>query len=169
MRRFEPTILSHIDIFLQQLEESAKSAEAVNMTDRCKRLGSDIISQLGFGRSLNMQTDEKNRFIAKGLEFGNHRVNIYIQFPMLEWISPEILLSPLLRVLEAKYFHTLQGLIKQRLAEGTHEKEDLISFVAEAQGDDLGTRMSEVDLWTEGIFLFPAGSYSYDYLMRADQ
>jgi cytochrome P450 len=65
MREFEPLMLGHIDTFVQELAKTCKDqASVVDMTDRCKFLGLDIIAQLGFGTALDLQTSTRNRFIS---------------------------------------------------------------------------------------------------------
>lgn len=49
MRAFEPTMLEQVDIFIEQLLASAHDCSPVNMTERCKWLGMDIVGLLAFG------------------------------------------------------------------------------------------------------------------------
>ena len=49
MRTFEPRMSEQIDIFLQLLLTSCRSGSVVNMTERCQRLGVDIVGLLSFG------------------------------------------------------------------------------------------------------------------------
>ena len=84
MREFEPVMNTHINTFVRELVNASKSpATVVDMTERCKWLGIDIIGELGSGTNLELQTDKKNRFMVDGLEMSNFRTNLYIQFPLL--------------------------------------------------------------------------------------
>ncbi|KAL9067836.1 MAG: hypothetical protein Q9157_006684, partial [Trypethelium eluteriae] len=157
MRRFEPTMIKEIDIFLKQLAEVHKSKAATNMTERCKRLGMDIIGQLGFGTSLELQTDSKNRFTIKGMAGGNYRNNVYIQFPMAKYLGIEVLLYPFFYAIRMRYYFLLKRLVAGRLAEGKHARADLFSFVVGAKDPESGERIRMSELWSEATFFFPAG------------
>jgi cytochrome P450 len=66
VRFFEPTILRHIDIFVQKLgnacDQSMKGiwSTPVNMTQRCRHLGYDVMGEFGFGQSFELQKNQKN-------------------------------------------------------------------------------------------------------------
>lgn len=62
MRTLESTLSSPVDIFLRQL--LASPSDPVNITDRTKRLGVDIVGHLSFSYDLRLQTDEANRFLV---------------------------------------------------------------------------------------------------------
>jgi cytochrome P450 len=132
MRKFEPDMTEEINIFLLQLVKSSSNhSKAVDMTKACQYLGFDIIGRLGFGTALALQTDEKNRFMSKGLETSNYRSNIYMQFPLLKKIGMEVLLYPFILTRQMKYYAALKDIIVARRAEGKDAKRDLYSFVAD--------------------------------------
>ncbi|KAF2826296.1 para-aminobenzoate synthase [Ophiobolus disseminans] len=130
---------------------------AVNMGDRCKWLGLDIIGSLGFGTNLNLQESRKNRFIVHGLETSNFRINLYIQFPLLKKIGMEPILFPYIATSQMKYYKTLRDLIVARRKEDKHARKDLYSFVADLKDSETGEKTRLRDLWTEAAFFIPAG------------
>jgi hypothetical protein len=161
MRGFEPILLTHIGVFLKLLLRASRAGEPSNMSDRCKRLGLEVIGKFGFGYDLKVQTEETNAFIVKGLEGGSYRNNVYIQAPGVQWMGVEFLFPALYR-LRIKYFFLLKRLVKERLAEGKDAREDLFSYVVDAKDPDTGTKIRMSELWSEATFFFPAGtSLSY--------
>lgn len=159
MRQFEPIMMEHVNIFLKQLLKYSSAGEPVNMTDRCKRLGMDIIGRFGFGYSLNLQTEDTNYFVLPGMAGGSYRNNIYIQAPIVKWMGVEAYLLPSLYSLRMKYFFLLKRLVKARLNEGKDAKEDLFSYVMDAKDPETGTKYRLSELWSEATFFFPAGRF----------
>lgn len=85
MHKFEPMMMGHINVFVKQL---LKSEGPINVTDYCKRLGVDIISHLGFGASLNLQTDPRNRWMIPRMTNVNFRAGYNMQLPALYYLPP---------------------------------------------------------------------------------
>jgi cytochrome P450 len=167
MREFEPIMLKHVDKFVELLVDSCQgNRRIVDMTERCKYLGFDIIGELGFGTDLALQTSPKHRFILPGMETSNFRVNLYIQFPLLKKSGMEILLYPFILTSQLKYYRLLRDLIIARKAEGKHDKPDLYSFVADIKDPETGASMRLRDLWTEAAFFMPAGKKSSPCVLR---
>ncbi|KAF1959963.1 cytochrome P450 monooxygenase-like protein [Byssothecium circinans] len=156
MRNFEPIILEHVHIFLQQLLKASRANEPVNLTDRCKRLGTDIIARFGFGYRLNMQTDPANDFVLPGLAGVSYKSNVYIQAPMMMW-SGLGFFFPRLYALKLKYLFLLKKMVKDRLKEGKEAKEDLFSYMMDAKDPETGVKISLAELVSEATFFFPAG------------
>ncbi|KAM7184614.1 Cytochrome P450 [Naviculisporaceae sp. PSN 640] len=162
MRAFEPTMMSQIDIFLQRLVSVCANGESipsvpVNMTERCKRLGIDIVGLLAFGYKLNTQTDSKYHFILRGLSAGNYKSNSFMQFPLLKKLKLDSLLHVLSMAQRKRYLRMMETMISQRLAQDTHAQNDLYSFVAHDIDTGGGGGIRVGQLWTEALFFFPAG------------
>lgn len=149
-RQFEPTMLEQIDIFLGQLLASSRAGKAVDMTERTKRLGMDIVGLLAFGFPLHIQTQAENRFMLRGLSVGSYQNNCFMQWPLLKKLGLHNLVGLLGRKQREKYRAILQHMIKTRLAEDPHAHHDLYSVTV-----DSGIDLSE--LWSEALFFFPAG------------
>lgn len=159
IRRFEPTMMEQIDLFIKLLAETGTSGEVANMTERCKRLGMDVIGHFGFGSALDLQTDSQNRFMIRGMAAGNYRNNTYIQFPGAKYFGIDFLMLPFLYEIRMKYFGVLKKMTTARLAEGKNAREDLFSFVVDAKDPDTGVGLRLSELWSEATFLFPAGMF----------
>jgi cytochrome P450 len=163
LRNFEPILLSHVDVFLKVLLHASQASKPANMSDRCKRLGLEVMGKFSFGYNLKVQTEETNSFIVKGLEGGGYRNNIYIQAPGVRWLGVELMFKILfLRLfkLRMQYYYWLRGVVKQRLTEGEEAtgREDFFSYVVNAKDPETGTTMSITELCSEATFFFPAGT-----------
>jgi cytochrome P450 len=157
IRRFEPTMISQIDIYLKRLRESAQSHNTVNMTMACKYLALDISSLFGFGFSLELQTNAQNRFITEGMEAGMFRTNIHMQYPLSKYLGVDAFLLPFLFSIKERYKSALKSMIARRLAIGKHAREDLFSFVTGFKDPETGEEISQNDLFAEAEFFLPAG------------
>lgn len=157
MRQFEPLMLEHVKIFLQHLLKASRKKEPVNMSDRSKRLGTDIIGRFGFGYFLNLQTEETNSFVIPGLTGASYKNNVYIQAPMVRYFGLQFFF-PKLYALRMKYYFLLKKMVKDRLAEGQTAKEDLFSYVMDAKDPETGTKI-RLELVSEATFFFPAGKF----------
>lgn len=166
MRDFEPTMKEQVDIFLGQLLQSAQSSTPVDMSDRCKRLGMDIVGFLSFGFALNMQTEPTYRFIIRGTNTGGYRSHCYMQFPALKELGIHYLLLILGLPQRLKYIKMLQHMISTRLSEEKHARNDLYSFVAD-HIDNSADGITTSELWSEALFFFPAGQCSASLMLAA--
>ncbi|KAI0836926.1 benzoate 4-monooxygenase cytochrome P450 [Hypoxylon sp. FL0890] len=159
MRSFEPKMTEQIDIFIKRLLLTSQGTpnKAINMTERCKYLGLDIVGKLAFGYALNLQTDDKHRFLVHAMMIGSWRLNVYMQFPFLRRLRLEILFY-LLAIIQGKSFlQTLSKMIRARLSQDKHAQHDLYSFMVDALDAPEGDRITLNEIWTEGIFFLPAG------------
>lgn len=159
MRTFEPTMQKQIDIFLEILHKSCRTADVcpVDMTQCCKRLGLDIVGHLAFGFSLNTQTDPKYRFIIDGVAMGNYRCNCFMQLPLLKNRILDSVLHFLSRSQRLDYLRALQHMINTRLSIDKDAKTDLYSYVADYINADGPDSILLGELWSEAVFFFPAG------------
>jgi cytochrome P450 len=161
MRDFEPVMATHVNRFVKELAKSTEtSGTAVNMTDRCRWLGLDVIGELGFGANLKLQKEKKNRFVVDGLETSNFRINLYIQFPLLKKAGMELLLFPYTATSQLKYYKMLKDLIVARRKEEKHARNDLYSSIIDLKDSETGEGMRLRDIWTEAAFFMPAGTYT---------
>ncbi|OTB01372.1 hypothetical protein M426DRAFT_323513 [Hypoxylon sp. CI-4A] len=159
MREFEPKMTEQIDIFVNQLlwASQSKPDMALNMSERCRYLGLDVVGHLAFGYALSLQTDDMHRFLIRAMMIGSWRLNVYMQFPPLRKLRLEILFY-LLAVIQGKSFlQTLSKMIKARLSQDKHAQHDLYSFMVDAVDAPEGDRIALSEIWTEGAFFLPAG------------
>jgi hypothetical protein len=156
LRAFEPTMATQIEIFIQQLLASSQESVPVNMTERCKRLGMDIVGLLAFGYTLNLQIDTANRFILPGLSVKTYQFNCFMQCPLLQKLGLDRLIELLGYKVQLKFMKSLQHMIATRLSEPVHAKDDLYSVVA-AHLDNTADGIETSELLSEALFFFPAG------------
>ncbi|KAK7751565.1 hypothetical protein SLS62_006515 [Diatrype stigma] len=150
-----------IDVFLRQVLQASKlsstsSERVVNMTRQFKHLGYDIVGHLAFGYPLRLQTDDSNRFVVKANAYGNFRLNMYMQWPLLRHLKIEALLDLLPNGLRVRLFQLIETMIKARLAQDKDARQDLFFYAADdfKAGTD-GLRLG--NLWSEAVFFLPAG------------
>lgn len=160
IRAFEPTLIGQVDEFIRQVLKASRqpNSSAVDMSKRSKLLGMDIVGHLAFGYPLNMQTEEDNRFLIDGMKLGSYQYNAFMQWPLLKKTGIPRLFIFLGRKQRGLYLQKIQTMIRDRLAQGKHAKQDLFSFTA----DYLANPENGIDttqLFSEALFFFPAGKF----------
>lgn len=79
MRKFEPTMIKEIEVFLGHILKSSQNYDPVlGATHSCRRLGIEIIGEPAFGFPLKTQTEPTNRFIQEGITAANAHNNVMI-------------------------------------------------------------------------------------------
>ncbi|KAI0451239.1 cytochrome P450 [Xylaria acuta] len=157
MRTFEPTTVQEIDIFIKHLLGLSKTGDPVNMTPMLRHLSYDTAAHLGFGCSLNLQTDPTNRFLPKAISIGDLRINVCMNFPLLmKWRLHQRIADNVPNSLRDRFFEALNAMISARLSQPFHAKHDLCSFMAKSMGKE-DQKPDRLDLVTEAVFFFPAG------------
>lgn len=152
MRVFEPTMTGQIEIFLRLLSNSSETSESVNMTDRCLRLGFDVIGHLAFGCDLKTQTEETNRVMIRLLTKAKIRVNAFMHFPALQ--SLDFILKALPNKDTVEFRRIVAEIIKTRIAEDDRGQHDLYALMAEHTKPG---GLFDGILWSEAIFFITAG------------
>ncbi|KAI0017200.1 cytochrome P450 [Xylariomycetidae sp. FL0641] len=148
MRGFEPTMAAQIDIFLRQLlpqsssQENPSGERAVNMSERLKRLGYDVVGHLAFGYALDTQTRARHRF-----------------WPLLRRGRLEAFLRRRPRSLHARLMRLIEAMVAARLAQPRDARRDLYFHVADelATSGGTGDNIRLGELWPEAVFFIPAG------------
>lgn len=168
MRIFEPVMQEQIDTFLQVLlsASSPSRGTAVNMTTNVKRLTFDTSALLAFGHNLRTQTDSKHRPLIAAQTAGNHRSNIFLQFPFLYKTKIFSLLELFASDHVAAYYHSIESLIAARVAEPKHVRHDLYSLVVDEINPD-GKYLQGSEIWAEAAFFLPAGADTTSALLCA--
>ncbi|CAJ2512530.1 Uu.00g055450.m01.CDS01 [Anthostomella pinea] len=155
MREFEPTMADQIDIFLKQILESSEKSNVVNMSERISRLTMDVIGLLAFGYPMNTQTEERYRTLHTGIGASNAHNNILMHWPRLQSKVIAYPLHYLTWFAQKQAFELIENMIKTRTAQGANAKRDLYAQVADQLEANPEFRLS--DIWSEGLFLIPAG------------
>ncbi|KAI0805846.1 cytochrome P450 [Xylaria sp. FL0064] len=156
MRAFEVAMMSQIEIFLEGLFSACQQpATPVNMSEKLQHLTMDVAAHLVFGYPLNLQTDGAYRFMTDTT--ATFCLNIA---PQLSFLSKARLfyfrrLRTLLR--GKSYHHTLQKMIRNRLAKAQDAKHNMLFMTDTLRiSDDDDTFVEEC--LSEGTFLLSAGS-----------
>lgn len=157
IRKFEPVMLDQISIFLKEIAKTSEEEKHIDMTTQCTWLGYDISGELGFGRSFDLQTDTRNRWLTQGISMSNYQINIYLQFPDIWYTGWEALLRPLVLPKVQRYRRMLESMITARLAEEKHALTDLFSFVSDYKDQDTGHIPTTQEIWSEAAVFIPAG------------
>ncbi|KAI0868254.1 cytochrome P450 [Hypoxylon argillaceum] len=159
MKAFEPTMMEEIDTFIRLifLSTQAEPQTPINMTERCKWLGIDIVGHLSFAYPLNLQTDPMYRFIIDSAATANYFLNINMQMPPLAVFHAELFIY-LRAVMRGKsYLRTIQKMIKARLAKDKHAEHDFYSLVTEGKTLSKEESIWTSEIWSEAIFFLTAG------------
>lgn len=155
MHTFEPTMIDQVDIFVQQLLDDSKSASPVNISERTRRLTTDIASLLGFGYDLRLQTHEDNRFLLGIIDKVMPMSSLFYHWfsirTKIRWIS--VFFSSEMR---EKYLGLMEKMVKSRMAQDKDAIHDLYSFVADDLDSGSGS-LRQSDLWAECNFFLTAG------------
>lgn len=165
IRAFEPTMLRHIDIFIQNFLNAAKVDDKkgswsipFNMTDCCRHLQYDVMGEFGFGQSFHLQTKPDNRFLIEAVTATSHKAGVYVQYPKLAYLHLDKLLYARGLEMRAKYLKLMGDLVKTRMAEEKDSQQDLFSFLVDAKDPETGIGFTESELWAESRFLLIAGN-----------
>ncbi|KAM0330969.1 hypothetical protein ACHAQA_003926 [Verticillium albo-atrum] len=155
MRNFEPIMSEQIDIFIQVLAEASETQAPVDVSERVRRLGADIVGLLAFGFPLNTQQDETHRFLPTSVTTGNGISNVKMQLPVLS-SSLFVGLTNLLTHSQLRRFYSvLELMMSTRLSQEKHAQPDLYSHMIDSVKE--GSDVEASDVWAEAMFLLPAG------------
>ncbi|KAI1325102.1 cytochrome P450 [Xylariaceae sp. FL0255] len=160
MRTFEPIMAEQIGIFIEYLKVCAIASKAVDISTRTKYLTMDVVGHLAFGYSLNLQTESRNRNLILGIQRSNHRLNIWMQSSLFVKIRLEIFPYFALLMKKGSHLKIVQTMIKARLAEEKHARNDLFSSVTNAANMNPEDSITLSEIWSEAGLFFPAGGES---------
>ncbi|KAI1088516.1 cytochrome P450 [Rostrohypoxylon terebratum] len=155
MRAFESSMAEQVDIFIRSLANDKQ--QPTDVKTRCSYLSFDIVGLLSFGYSLHLQTNEENQFLVEQLARGNHRMNVYMQIPIIPRRKLQLYINKFFQQEREKTARLMETMIRSRMSEDVHAKRDLYSHVADAINakDDDSLRLG--DLWYEAFFFIIAG------------
>ncbi|KAL9090556.1 MAG: hypothetical protein Q9159_001900 [Coniocarpon cinnabarinum] len=162
LRAFEPTMLAHIDTFVESLTRATADtsdgwSQPVNMTQRCRWLQYDVMGEFGFGQSFRLQKSPDNRFLIDAVEATGFRAGLYVQYPALQNLKLDKLFAWRTLRIRDNYLRLMSELVKSRLAADKNSQNDLFSFVIDAKDPETGRGFTESELWAESRFLLIAG------------
>ncbi|KAH8897433.1 cytochrome P450 [Thozetella sp. PMI_491] len=155
MRIFEPDMSHQVNVFLGELLRSSQTAEAVNMTPRCERLGVDVVGQLAFGYPLNTQVEPAHRAVVEGIKALSGRSSMYFFWRRMPFSER------LFDLVQGRhdlmgFYGSVQTMIGARMALPRDAKHDFYALASEGIGTGEPGLISK-DLWAEAIFFVAAG------------
>ena len=153
---FEPTINEQVDIFIRQLA-LGQDRQPIDMKERVNHLILDIISLLSFGFPLQTQTNEEYRFLTDSMVESNHRMNVYMQIPVIPRYRLQNHINRIWSRSREKFLRFLDLMIQSRMSEDVHAKYDVYSFLADTLKTDEGKNFRAHDLWMEALLFIIAG------------
>ena len=190
VRAFEPTILRHVDTFVDKLFAKSrplppslsnspellaldalpysndKGAEGwsapLDMTLACRYLGYDIMGAFGFGQSFDLQQSDKNHFLIDAVTATSRKAGVYVLYPALQRLQLEKLFYKKGLAMREKYLDLMSGLVKESKQQEAEgaDRRDLLGFLKDAKDPETGVGFSEGELWAESRFLLIAGEFS---------
>jgi cytochrome P450 len=157
---FEPKMAEQMDVFLKNLLASTTEGPSpgpVNMTDRARRLTTNVAGLLGFGYDLGLQTDDKNDFMLTIFDVAAPKSSLYYHFysirPWIRWLS----IMFFLRIRE-RFMGLVDTLVTSRMKKDKDAIHDLYSVVADVLDTNTESgSLRQSDLWAEAFFFLTAG------------
>jgi hypothetical protein len=149
-----------MDIFLRNLLASTidgPNPSPINMTDRARRLTTNVAGLLGFGYDLGLQDNDKNEFMLTIFDVAAPRSSLYYHFyairPWIRWLSIMFFLS-----MRERFMGLVDTLVTSRMKQDKDAIHDLYSVVADVLDTDTETgSLRQSDLWAEAFFFLTAG------------
>ncbi|TGJ88074.1 hypothetical protein E0Z10_g624 [Xylaria hypoxylon] len=150
MSMFEPTMLEHINTFLQLILKSTHTSEPFDMSSHCQNLGFDIIGSLAVGQRLNLQLDDTNRILLRLLIVAKYRVNMIMHLPPLRVFNPVLKMIPSRQARD--FTRILANIFTARTAQSVDSQRDLYSFLQKPASEGIFE-----NIWSEIVFFITAG------------
>lgn len=151
---FEPVMIEQIDVFIRVL---AAHAGPVNMTTLTKYLTIDVMVHLLFKYPLNLQTEPAHRHMAYSR--ASFFFNVAFQVPSIPNLRVWTLQSLWAMFSRKRYVQTLDELIRSRLSQGQHVKDELRFLSARTAVSEDDQEWIK-DVRTESIWHILAGNFS---------
>ncbi|KAI0023770.1 cytochrome P450 [Xylariomycetidae sp. FL0641] len=162
LRRFEPTMIGEMNVFLRQLSKAGSAP--VDLSPLCERLATDIAGQLGFGQPLNTQVDEANRIFPKAMISMNAVVSLFLSWPTIAAFWP--VLKRLNKKNSNAFAKAVRETIKARVAEPKNARPDFYSVAASDENPEEAILLGS-EIWAEAVFFLPAGGTTVAAAMSA--
>ncbi|KAF2186607.1 benzoate 4-monooxygenase cytochrome P450 [Zopfia rhizophila CBS 207.26] len=161
LRAFEPKILEEANIFLHQLHQNVGSdgwSQPLNMSQIVRHMTIDVLGEFAFGRSFELQTQEKNRFLLNAINAASRVSGMYAQYPRLKSSGLDRIIKQRGAWTREKFGNLMLELVKQRISEKEDARHDLFSFIINAKDPETGKGFELNEIWAESRLLIIAGS-----------
>jgi cytochrome P450 len=161
MRAFEPEMNEHISNYISKLADGLSDdgwSANINMTDRFKYLGYDIMSDFSFGESFQLQDKPDNRFVVESVMLSSIIMGVFLQFPDLTKARLHILFAKQARAARNRWVALTNKVVRERVAKGKDAQHDLFSSIVDAKDPETGKTFTMRELFDEARLLLIGGS-----------
>ena len=125
----------------------------------------DVISELSFGKSLDMLRKPDNRWITKSISSYIRRSFMAMQYPAIftrggsSWLSADTWLFPTLLKDRARYLKATINVVQQRIDANNamKERKDIMSYLLAAKDPESGENLELAEVWSEAYLMISAG------------
>lgn len=125
----------------------------------------DVISELSFGKSLDMLLKADNRWITESISSYIRRSFMAMQYPAIftqggsSWLSADTWLFPRLLKDRARYLDATIGVVQRRIDdnESMKDRKDIMSYLLAAKDPETGENLQMAEVWSEAYLMISAG------------
>ncbi|MCJ1392072.1 hypothetical protein MMC18_004939 [Xylographa bjoerkii] len=163
VKEYEPRLIDHLNIFLEQLEPGKSTvswSEPRDLSVLCMRLTLDVMCDFGFGQNLGSQLNQDLSFIPRVFQSYSWRMGIYEQYPQLAYLGVERLASWFQygKKLEKSFRSWSENFASTVLDRRDGKRKGQFSIIRDSKFSAAGTLLNDLELWAEGSFMMLAGS-----------
>lgn len=122
----------------------------------------DVVSELAFGKSLDMLTQSTNRWITDSISSYIRRSYLAMHYPALfrpgsGWLSADTWFLPGLLQDRQRYMAATKDIVTARIQKTDDTREDIMSYLLSAHDPETGDKLSFEELWAEAYLMISAG------------
>ena len=115
------------------------------------------MTELVFGKALQMLSVVENRFILGLIQIASFRVGVCLQMPSLAVWNVDKIFTPHIRKLRDKYVKVSKEMAVERMNMDS-KRQDLFSYILAARDPETGKGFSLDEIWGESTLLIVAGN-----------
>ncbi|KAM0691511.1 hypothetical protein Q7P36_010282 [Cladosporium allicinum] len=169
LKRVEQRVIDQINIFVTSLvatpgasslekDDTARSWKApVNLAERCMWLTHDVVTDLAFSKSTDMQTSEQYRHFPGLLKFMSRRaITCLVQPQFYKLKLDRLMLASRITQMKELGSYAWQK-TKERLASPDEESEDMFKAMMASSGGKHGVQFEEKDYFVETLLMMGVG------------
>lgn len=122
----------------------------------------DVVSELAFGKSLDMLTESTNRWITEAISSYIRRSFLAMHYPALfrpgsGWLSADTWFLPGLLRERERYMAATKDIVETRIEKDDDSRKDIISYFLSAHDPETGEKLSFAEVWAEAYLMISAG------------
>ena len=114
------------------------------------------MTELVFGKALQMLSVVDNRFILRLIQVASFRVGVCLQMPTLAVWNIDKFFTPHVRKIRDKYIRISKEMAMERMNMES-KRQDLFSYILAAKDPETGNGFSLDEIWGESTLLIVAG------------